>query len=135
MKFVTSVNSPLAGKKNLSISDLINLPFILTEKNMGYRRNFDRELAKKSIEIIPALEIGRTDVIITLLERSDMISYLPEFVTREKVLGGTLSYLDITDLQSNIWKQLIYHKNKWISNCMRAFLDFVKEHEFENENG
>lgn len=33
--FVTGAGSPLAEKKNLSIRDLVEYPFILTEKKMG----------------------------------------------------------------------------------------------------
>ena len=82
MHFVASSTSRFAGKKNLSIKDIINELFVLTEYGQGYRRVFDRELAKKSLEIAPVPEIGRTDKITALLAESDMISYLPDFVTK-----------------------------------------------------
>lgn len=132
MNFVASRKSPFANKSNIKIEHLINAPFILTEKNMGYRRVFDNELAKMSIEITPVLEVGRTDIITTLLEQTNLISYLPDFLTKEKVDNGSLIYLDVANFKTNIWKQLIYHQNKWISDCMRAFLEFVKNHEFHN---
>ena len=132
MHFVTGSSSPFAGKKKLSIYDIAREPFLLTEKGMGYRRVFDKALEKKSIEIVPVLEVGRTDIIATLLEEGAGISYLPEFVTREKVRNGTLAYLDVKDIETDIWKQLIYHKNKWVSNCMKAFIEYVKEIEFKN---
>ena len=47
MHFVANANSKFANVKNLSITDIINEPFILTEYGQGYRRVFDRELAKK----------------------------------------------------------------------------------------
>lgn len=131
MNFVASVNSPFAKKNKISIKDIADQPFILTEKGMGYRRIFDKELAKKSIEISPVLEVGRTDIITRLLEENeDCISFLPYFATDEKVKEGKLVYLDVCDIKTDIWKQLIYHKNKWISNSMKAFLEYVKEHEF-----
>lgn len=131
MHFVANKNSVFAGEKNLSIEDIINHPFILTEKGMGYRGIFDKTLAKKSIDIKPVLEVGRTDVITRLLEENDdCISFLPCFATKEKVKNGSLVYLDVRDFETDIWKQLIYHKNKWISNCMNAFLEYVKTNEF-----
>ncbi len=132
MHFVTSPKSPFADKKGLSIRDIAGASFILTEKNMGYRRNFDLELEKRSIDLTPVLEVGRTDIITTLLEQTDRISYLPAFTTEKKVRDGKLVYLDVTDMKMGTWKQLIYHKNKWISNCMYAFLEFVKKHEFKS---
>jgi DNA-binding transcriptional LysR family regulator len=94
---------------------------------MGYRRTFNRELAKMDIDIVPALEVGRTDLITLLLEEGEGISYLPDFVTDEYVKKGSLVRLDVIDINIEIWKQLIYHKNKWISNSMKTFIEYVKK--------
>ena len=131
MHFVTSPLSKFAGVSNLKMQDIAGEPFILTEYGQGYRRVLDRELAKKSLEITPVLEIGRTDIITNLLVGSDMISYLPDFVTRELVAAGKLCYLDVCDMKLDIWKQLIYHKNKWLSKSLRTVIEYIKEHEFE----
>ena len=128
--FVAAADSPFANIRGLSVKELINEPFILTEYGQGYRRVFDRELAKQSLEITPVLEIGRTDIITAMIAESNMISFLPDFVTHEWVENGTLCYLDVTDLHIDIWKQLIYHKNKWLSAAMKAFLEYVKALEF-----
>lgn len=130
--FVTGTASPLAGKKNLRIQDIISYPFILTEKKVGYRRVFDETLAKMSYEIQPVLEIGRTDLITTSLENGQSISFLPDFVTAKKVAEGKLVYLDIVDFEVDIWKQLIYHRNKWLSKHFQAFIEYVKEKEFDS---
>lgn len=130
MHFVTNAKSKYAGKQGLKMQDIASEPFILTEYGQGYRRVFDKELAKKSIDITPVLEIGRTDIITHVLEGSDMISYLPDFVTDEQVRAGKLCYLDVCDMNLEIWKQLIYHKNKWMSKSLKTFIEYVKEHEF-----
>lgn len=132
MHFVSSTNSKFAGKKKLSVKDIINEPFILTEYGQGYRRVLDRELAKMSLEITPVLEIGRTDIITTMIAKNNMVSFLPDFVTKDLVDSGVLCYLDVCDIHVDIWKQLIYHKNKWISKSMKTFIDYVKEQEFSD---
>ena len=132
MHFVARADSTYADKKNLSIKDIIEEPFVLTEHGQGYRRVLDRELAKRSLEIKPILEIGRTDLIITALAQSNMISFLPDFVTRSRVAAGELCYLDVTDLDIVIFKQLIYHKNKWMSKSLRSFIEYLKENEFSS---
>lgn len=132
MCFVANAKSPFAKKKNISIKDIADQPFILTEKGMGYRRFFDKELAKKSIDITPVLEIGRTDIITKLLEENeDCISYLPYFAVEKKVKEGKLVCLDICDMKTDIWKQLIYHKNKWLSKSLKVFLKYLEELYFE----
>ena len=132
MHFVASSNSKFAGKKNLKMKDIINEPFILTEYGQGYRRVFDKELAKKSLEITPVLEIGRTDIITTVVSESNMISYLPDFVTKDLIESGKLCYLDVRDMNIEIWKQLIYHKNKWISKTLKTVIDYIIAKEFTN---
>jgi len=130
MHFVANSKSKYAGRKKLKIADIINEPFILTEHGQGYRRVFDKELAKKSLEISPILEIGRTDIITHILARSNMISYLPDFVTNDYIKSGKLCYLDVTDISIDIWKQLIYHKNKWMSKTLSTFIEYIKLNEF-----
>ncbi len=132
MHFVANVDSKFAGVKHLSVNDIINEPFILTEYGQGYRRVFDKELAKKSLNITPILEIGRTDIITSLVAQGNMISFLPDFVTKEMIDTERLCYLDIVDVDTDIWKQLIYHKNKWISKSLKIYIDYIKATEFSN---
>lgn len=130
MHFVAAANSKFSGARGLSIRDIIGEPFILTEYGQGYRRVLDKELAKQSLEITPVLEIGRTDIITTTVANSNMISYLPDFVTRDLVDCGRLCYLDVCDVHLDIWKQLIYHKNKWMSKSLKAVIDYITANDF-----
>ena len=132
MHFVANPKSKFAGKKDLKMQDIVNEPFVLTEYGQGYRRVFDKELAKKSLEITPVLEIGRTDIITYIIAKSDMISFLPDFVTEKLVETGELCYLDVCDMKIDIWKQLIYHKNKWMSKSLRTVIEYIMKHDFTN---
>ena len=130
MYFVTGANSPYATDKKLKLKDLAGKPFILTERDVSYRRAFDEEVAKKSIEITPVLELGRTDIITDILSLGIGISFLPEFVIKDALKAGKLVTLSVCDVEIEIWKQLIYHKNKWISRGLQILIDFIKEKEF-----
>ncbi len=133
MHFVTGSNSPYATDDPLLLRDLAACPFLLTEKGMGYRRVLDEAFAKQSLEILPLLELGRTDIITDMLEHGIGVSFLPDFVTQEKVMAGTLKHLNVTDAKIDIWKQLIYHKNKWRSKALLSLIEYIKEHEFSNK--
>ncbi len=130
MHFVTGAGSPLLSRKKIKLEELNSYPLILTEKNAGYRRALDIEMAKHSVELSPTLEISRPDIITRLIEGSERISFLPDFVTAEPVAAGKLAYLNVIDFNTHIWKQLIYHKNKWMSEAIKAFIEYVKNHEF-----
>ena len=125
LHFVTGASSPLAGRNNLSIRDIVEYPFILTEKGLSYRKELEKRLADLSLGIRPILEMGRTDLICSCLKEIPAISYLPDFVTDEWAASGDLVRLDVTDFNIEIWKQLIYHRNKWIAAPLKAFIDFI----------
>jgi hypothetical protein len=71
-------------------------------------------------------------MITSLLAKSDMISFLPDFVTKPLVDSGELCYLDVCDVHIEIWKQLIYHKNKWMSKSLKTVIEYIKALEFTN---
>ena len=116
-------------RKN-NIIRIFQLYNMIGDKKFGNENSNEKELAKNSIEINPILEIGRTDVIASVLESGIGISFLPEFVTKRGFSEGKLVYIDVVDAKFDIWKQLIYHRNKWLSNSFLALVDFIKSHEF-----
>lgn len=130
MHFVTGTRSPYATERPLDLAALAAMPFILTEKGYGYRRLFDELMAKHSLDILPVLELGRTDIITHVLAQGAGVSFLPDFVTQKRVEAGELCYLNVPDVQIEVWKQLIHHKDKWITAALRALIDYIKEHEF-----
>lgn len=125
--FVVSVDDPLAKKEKISINDLIDKPFILTEKGMSYRRLLDERLAKDGLEIQPFLEIGRTDLICDLVAAGAGISFLPDFVTEDAVTDGKIMRISAKGYDIDVWKQLIYRKDKWMSLQMKAIVEHLSE--------
>ncbi len=127
--FAASTRFPLAGKKQLSIDEVIAQPMLLTEYNASYRLALEQRLAAAGKSIRPFLEIGDTGFIVTLLRDNAGISFLPEFTVRADIACGSLTALDVADFQLRTWRQLVYHKDKWVSREMKAFIALVQEKE------
>lgn len=126
--FVTGYQNSLNGKKQIPLQELICQPFILTEKEMSYRRMLSEYLASCSLEIQPVFEVGNTELICRMLEKNaSAISLLPDYVTEKAVQEKRLVRLDVKDFQLDIWKQLLYHRDKWISPQIQAFMNVIKE--------
>mgnify|MGYP001200779793 CR=1 FL=1 len=129
LHFAVAKNHPLASKKRITIQDLLNEPFILTEKGMSYRRLLDEKLASMSLEVSPVLETGNTDLICSLVAQNAGITFLPDFAMKSCESSGSLVFLDISDFEIEIWAQVLHHRDKWVSPEMKA----VIEHFFDSE--
>ena len=123
---------PPAGKKvrdtqtPLALEDLLQEPFLLTEKNASYRFVLDRYLAAIDQTIEPFLEIGNTEFIIQQLKNNAGLSFLPEFSIKNEVTAGRLSILPVKNFHMRIWRQIVFHKDKWMTREMNAFLELAK---------
>ena len=123
--FVLHPEHPLARQTVVKITDLVELPFLLTEKGMSYRRVMDEKLAERSLEVLPALETGRADVLCRLVEEGAGISLLPDYVTEASVRAGRLKRLEIEDFRIEVWKQILYRREKWLSPQMKAVMEHL----------
>ena len=82
----------------------------------------DQYLAAQGKEIHPFLEIGNTEFIISLLRKNLGVSFLPEFTIHQDIINGELAVLDVRDFYMRTWRQIVYHKDKWVTREMDAFL-------------
>ena len=128
--FVAADSSPLAKLRQIPPEELVHQHFILTEKGMSYRRLLDEQLAQRSLEIIPVLEIGNPHLICELVQQGVGVSFLTDFVTEKAVKEGKLVYLEVPGIQVSIWKQLLHHRDKWISPQISSVLQYCVEKEF-----
>lgn len=120
--FVTSARSNLTKCGPLTMEQLLDRPFFLTERNENYRRELDHYLESKGMVITPFLEISNTEFIIRMLERGRGISYLPRFAVQASVDEGRLCILDVPEFQKSLYRQIFYHSNKWKSPEMEEFI-------------
>lgn len=125
--FVVSSGHRLAAEKELNLADIISEPFIMTEKDMSYRRILDEQLAARSLEIVPVLEIGNPAQICSVAANSDMIAFLPDFMTAAYMQEKKLVYLPVTDCKVSVWTQLLIHKNKWRSPALNVLLMYYRK--------
>ena len=117
----------LAGKP-WSLRSCLPEPFLLTEKDASYRFVLDRYLTSMDLRIEPFLEIGNTEFIIRLLKNNAGISFLPEFSITKRNIGRTSGRpLPVKDFHMHIWRQILYHKDKWVTREMDAFIRLAQE--------
>lgn len=124
--FAAAANHPLLAKGTLSLGEICAEHFVLTESGMSYRRLLDDKLASRSLEIKPVLEIGNPLQICSIVQASELLSFLPDFITGRYLERGELSLLPVEDCDISVWTQLLIHRNKWRSPALNAFIEFYQ---------
>ena len=123
--FVASHQHPLAQQSAVTLDELIQYPFLLTEKGMSYRRLLDEALAQRSMEVHPVFEIGRPDILCELVAQGIGLSFPPDYVTESTLQRGEIVRLHVPGFEPELWKQLLCHRDKWISPQLRTVLEYL----------
>ena len=121
--FVASPDHELAlVKRELELDEVLRFPFFLTEKDASYRHMLEQYLASINRSVKPFLEIGRTEFIIHMLLKNTGISFLPKFTVQRELQQKQLTALNVRGFQMQTWRQIFYHKDKWVTREMQEFL-------------
>jgi DNA-binding transcriptional LysR family regulator len=126
ISMVCAPSFSLSKKRKLSINDFTDMPFILTEKECCYRKQFEKDLNDVSISPKVILETSSPDVIKKITMSGIGVCILPKIVVQKELDNHTLVKLNYKK-DYNIHAQLIHHKDKWISDILQDFITVAKE--------
>ena len=125
--FVASPRFHLADRKEISLDELLEEPFLLTERDENYRRELDQFLESKGRSLTPFLEISNTEFIIQMVRENRGITYLPYFAVHKSIEEKKLTVLNVPAFKLQMHRQIFYHKNKWKTPEMEEFIRLAKD--------
>ncbi len=125
--FAAAGGHPVCRRKKVPLAEVVREPFVLTERSVSYRYDLEQALAAQNLELRPFLETGNTDIITRVLLQGGCLSFLPQYVIRPYLLSGQLETVDVADCAVQMWSQLIYHRNKWVTPQMRCFISLMRD--------
>lgn len=117
--FVASARSYLAKAASVTLKELTALPMFLTEQHTNYRKVLDNLFMDQHLDVRPFFETGNTDVIIRMIQANQGVSFLPRLAVDEAVKSGELSIINVEGIHLKMYRQLFYHKNKWVTEEMK----------------
>lgn len=126
--FVCGPDNPVLKNKNISLTELLKYPFYLTEAKDNYQYALAQQLAFNDLSVDPVLEVGDTEVISHMLYEGDAVSFLPRFAVEKHLKEGDLKLVPTDDLNINMYHQIIFHKNKWLTDEMLEFIKTAEEY-------
>ena len=116
----------LTHKKKIKPEDLANQNLLLTEK-CDYRNKFEDWLEEAKVYPHNRLELADVEAIKRCVMAGVGIAALPKIAVQKEVEEGKLAILPTNSLEFPIFAQLFWHKDKWISPALRAFLDVTRK--------
>lgn len=106
--------------------ELSNEKLIMRECGSGSREILENYLKSKSIHYNIFLELGNTEAIKRTVEANLGIGCISEKCIEEKIKLGELNCFRLEERKIKRDLVLITHKDKFISNNMKEFIEFIK---------
>ena len=126
MLFITAPNHPFA-KKVISPQNLSETCLILTEPGCSYRATIETLLDKANVRPRTSMEVNSIESIKQLVMLGLGISMLPRFTVETELQNNQLAVAEPHLPLPLYMTQLIYHKNKWLSPALCAFIKTVDQ--------
>jgi DNA-binding transcriptional LysR family regulator len=124
---VVSPRHHLAKLETVVAKDLQQQTFVFTDAGSSYLKLLTDILAKFSVMPRTVLEICQIETIKKFVISNLGITILPLAAVKAEISAGTLTCLKWQgpELKTNAY--LVYHKDKWLSHAMRAFIKLIDE--------
>jgi DNA-binding transcriptional LysR family regulator len=119
-----------AGKRQVSMNEVIQEPFIMREIGSGSRKSIEQvmEEAGHSLNALNIVaEMGSTEAVRQGVKAEVGISILSERAVAEELADGGLRKVKIEGLSFKRAFYLIYHKRRTQSPLCRTFIEFLKQ--------
>lgn len=128
--FVAAAGHPLANSGEVTLTEILAEPLILTERGMSYRRSLEVAVAMEELELRPVLEMENTDVIVNLVSHNAGVAYFPEFIIDRHIREGKLAVIPCEIEAESVWSQLVYHRDKLLTPQMKVFMKILQGMKF-----
>ena len=131
---IVPTHHPWAKRKEVSVSELIEEPFILREAGSGTRQTIEKFLARHAITlqgIKVSMVLGTTQAIKEAVENGLGVSIVSRWAVRKEIKYGILSMLSFKEEKILRNFSLITHKNSVSSHAVEEFLTYLKSYPFD----
>jgi DNA-binding transcriptional LysR family regulator len=124
---IAPANHRLACAGAVHPADLEGEPVLLTEAGCAYRRLFERSLSRAGVYPASTLEFGSVEAIKQCVMAGIGLSVLPAIVAAADIAQGRLVTLNWTEPGFGVLTQMAWHRDKWQSPALSAFLAMSRE--------
>jgi DNA-binding transcriptional LysR family regulator len=128
LSLLASSQHPLFVLSAIFPQDLRDQPFLLTDPGCAYRSKLERALAKANVKPKAVMEFTSVETIKQCAALGMGIACLPTIVAESEIAAGKLVALRWSGSDLGMRTLAVWHKDKWLSPGMQAFLSLLREH-------
>lgn len=118
---------PLAQKRAVSVDDLAGQELLLTESGCAYREKFEQALSAHKVRLGNITEFSSMEAVKQCAAAGMGIGLLPGIAAAAEMRAGQLKELRWSGPALDIATHIVWHKDKWPSPGMLAFIDVLRE--------
>lgn len=123
---VAAPDHPFVERQSIEPADLEDADLLLSEAGCAYRDLLDRILNRARIYPATMMEFSSMEAVKQCVMTGLGISILPAIAVASEVEQGRLRTLSWTGPDLTISSHMVWHKNKWLSPSLKAFLELAR---------
>ncbi|TDQ40753.1 LysR family transcriptional regulator [Aureibacillus halotolerans] len=135
LMIVTRPDHRFKDKQELTVFDLDNEPLILTEEGCTYRAMLLQGMAEANVRCVISYELGSLHAMKQSIQQGSGVALLPQMVVEEELQQHRLIATPYVHPMNHFYIQMVYAKNKWVSDALRAFLDMFPPEPIDQTDG
>jgi len=128
LSLLANSRHPLFALSAILPEDLHDQPFLLTDPGCAYRSKLERALTKVNVRPKPVMEFTSVETIKQCAALGMGIACLPTIVAESEIASGKLVALRWSGSDLGMRTLAVWHKDKWLSPGMQAFLSLLRQH-------
>ncbi|WP_035295248.1 LysR family transcriptional regulator [Brevibacillus thermoruber] len=122
---IAAPDHPLARRERVEAADFSGENWIFTEAGCSYRSMLEAVLRDCGATIENALEFGSLEAIKQCVAYGLGIALVPRIAVEEEARKGTLAILPFSHPDIRVYRQIVYHKKKWMPQALRRFVELL----------
>ena len=123
---VAAPGHPLTRRRIVGYEDLAQFPVFLPKADCGYRMDFEQALTARRIESVTVMEFNSIEAIKRCIRKGLGVTLIPQIAVREELASGALVAVPWHE-RPEVAVLLIWHKARWLSPMVSAFLETVRK--------
>ena len=124
---VSSPDHPLADRSTIDTYNLIGQSILLPKHDCSYKMSFEQMLTEEKVNPVTFMEINSVETIKQCVLKGIGVAMIPMMAIKKELARKEMTILPWPEEQMETAILMIWHKDKWLSPTLQAFMHAVKE--------